>query len=175
MVQSITLNSEQWRVILLSSVHDRSAFDCGVAEMNRYLQEQAGQDARRNISRTYIVAADAAPTQIGGYYTLTLRSIGFQELPKEKRLPRYPIPLVHLGRLAVATSQQGKRLGKLLLLDALDRSVKTSEQAGGHAVEVVALDQNAAEFYAKYGFVPLDDNNPLHLYLTIQTIRNSRP
>lgn len=175
MVQSITLNSDQWRVILLSSVHDRSAFDCGVAEMNRYLQEQAGQDARRNISRTYIVAADAAPTQIGGYYTLTLRSIGFQELPKEKRLPRYPIPLVHLGRLAVATSQQGKRLGKLLLLDALDRSVKTSEQAGGHAVEVVALDQNAAEFYAKYGFVPLDDNNPLHLYLTIQTIRNSRP
>lgn len=175
MVQSITLNSDQWRVILLSSVHDRSAFDCGVAEMNRYLQEQAGQDARRNISRTYIVAADAAPTQIGGYYTLTLRSIGFQELPKEKRLPRYPIPLVHLGRLAVATSQQGKRLGKLLLLDALDRSVKTSEQAGGYAVEVVALDQNAAEFYAKYGFVPLDDNNPLHLYLTIQTIRNSRP
>ena len=169
------MNSDQWRVILLSSVHDRSAFDCGVAEMNRYLQEQAGQDARRNISRTYIVAADAAPTQIGGYYTLTLRSIGFQEFPKEKRLPRYPTPLVHLGRLAVATSQQGKRLGKLLLLDALDRSVKTSEQAGGHAVEVVALDQNAAEFYAKYGFVPLDDNNPLHLYLTIQTIRNSRP
>ncbi len=160
--------------MLLNSVHDRATFDCGVEDMNRYLQQQAGQNARQNISRTYIATTSSAPAEIGGYYTLTLRSLGFQELPKEKRLPRYPIPLVHLGRLAVAVTQQGKRLGKLLLLDALDRAVAISDEAGGYAVEVVALDQQAAQFYAKYGFTPIDDENPLHLYLTMQTIRNTR-
>lgn len=178
--QSITLNFEppnpdQWRVMLLNSAHNRAAFDCGVEEMNRYLQQQAGQNARQNVSRTYVAATSSAPAEIGGYYTLTLRSVGFQELPKEKRLPRYPIPLVHLGRLAVALNQQGKTLGKLLLLDALDRAVEISDQAGGYAVEVAALDPQAAQFYAKYRFVPVDGNDPLHLYLTMQTIRNTRP
>ena len=139
--------------------------------MNRYLWEQAGQNAKQDISRTYVAVMEAEPQTIGGYYTLTLRSLGFQELPKEKRLPRYPIPLIHLGRLAVSTQFQSRGLGKRLLLDALRRALKTSEEVGGYAVEVVALHKQAASFYAQYGFVPVNDDDPLHLYLTMKSVR----
>ena len=169
------MTAEPWQVVPLERGHDRDAFDCGIEEMNRHLQQSAGQNARRDISRTYVAVTPSAPAHILGYYTLTLRSLGFQSLPKEKRLPRYPIPLVHLGRLAVSTQEQGKGLGRFLLLDALRRALAISEEGGGYAVEVVALDEQAARLYAKYGFVPVDDDDPLHLYLTIQTIRNARP
>lgn len=167
------MTDDPWRIVLLDEMHDRTAFDCGTEEMNLYLRERAGQNSRRDISRTYVAVTASTSTRIDGYYMLTLRSIGFQELPKEKRLPRYPIPLIHLGRLAVAVGQQGKGLGRLLLLDALGRAVNISDEGGGYAVEVFALHEQAAQFYARYGFVPVDDEDPLRLYLTIQTIRNA--
>lgn len=166
------MNPESWRVVLLDQGHDRDTFDCGIEEMNRYLQQLAGQNARRDVSRTYVAVTPSDPTRILAYYTLTLRSIGFQELPREKRLPRYPIPLVHLGRLAVSLQEQRRGLGRFLLFDALSRALVISAEGGGYAVEVIALDEQAARFYAKYGFVPVDDDDPLHLYLTMQTVRN---
>ena len=159
-------------MVPLGPVHDRTSFDCGTEEMNRYLREQAGQNAKQDVSRTYVAARRTDPTTVGGYYTLTLRSVGFQALPKEKRLPRYPIPLIHLGRLAVSIRFQGQGLGRRLLLDALRRALRTSEEVGGYAVEVYALHAQAASFYVQYGFVPVDDDDPLHLYLTMKAIRN---
>ncbi len=140
--------------------------------MNRYLREQAGQNAKQDVSRTYVAVMETAPHRIGGYYTLTLRSVGFQELPKEKRLPHYPIPLVHIGRLAVSVDFQGLGLGRRLLLNALRRALLISDEAGGYAVEVIALDEQASHFYKKYGFNPVDDDKPLHMYMTLEAIRN---
>ncbi len=138
--------------------------------MNQYLREQAGQNVKRDIARTFVTVRQTDPGRIGGYYTLTLRSLAFDALPQEKHLPRYPLPMVHLGRLAVDVAFQGQRLGKRLLLDALTQSQKIAELAGCYAVEVIALDQNAAAFYLKYGFHPLADD-PLHLYMTLKSIR----
>ncbi len=81
-----------------------------------------------------------------------------------------PKTRVHLGRLAVDGAFQGQRLGKRLLLDALTQSQKIADLAGCYAVEVMALDKNAAAFYLNYGFHPLADDS-LHLYLTLKSIR----
>ena len=67
----------------LNSTHNRAAFDCGVEEMNRHLQQQAGQNARQDVSRTYVAAISNAPTEIGGCYTLTLRSVDFKSCPRK--------------------------------------------------------------------------------------------
>ena len=80
----------------------------------------------------------------------------------------HPVPVVLLARLAVDKSTQGVGLGDWLLLDALQRSVDISSGLGIHAVEVDALDDQAAAFYRKYGFMPLLDE-PLHLYLPLAT------
>jgi GNAT superfamily N-acetyltransferase len=86
-----------------------------------------------------------------------------------KRLPRHPVPVVLLARLAVDLEAQGQGLGEGLLVDALERTVGLSNALGLHAVEVEAIDDAARSFYGKYGFVPLLDDER-HLYLPVATI-----
>jgi predicted N-acetyltransferase YhbS len=80
------------------------------------------------------------------------------------------VPVVVLGRLAVDRSVQGEKLGRELLKDAFRRALIVSEQVGCYAVCVRALNEKAADFYAKFGFIPFV-NDPLQLYLPLATIR----
>jgi predicted N-acetyltransferase YhbS len=109
-----------------------------------------------------------------GYYTLAASAVSFEHLPTadSRKLPKHPVPVVLLARLAVDASFHGQRLGEGLLMDALERSRALSAEMGIHAVEVDAIDDDAAAFYRKYGFTQLVDN-PLHLYLPIATIEKS--
>lgn len=153
----------------LTRAHDRAAFDCGVPAMNEFLARYARQNDAQGLSRTYAAVDDVGSSRILGYYTLSNGSVTFENLPQE-RLPRYPVPTALLGRLAVDTSCQGRGLGKRLLVDTLRRVELVSEQMGVFAVEVTALDESAAGFYAKFGFQRLADDD-LHLYLSMKTVR----
>jgi GNAT superfamily N-acetyltransferase len=151
----------------LSSTHDRNAFDFGESSLNTYLRQYARQNDEKGLGRTY-VAVEPDQTRIAGYYTISTGAVTFEQVPE--KLPRYPIPIVHLGRLAVDLSSQGKGLGELLLIDALKRATLAAEQLGIYAVEVRALNDSARRFYLKYGFTPLL-NDVLHLYLSMKAIR----
>jgi len=131
---------------------------------------RASQYEKRRLGRTYVALFPGAKT-VAGYYTLAAGSIAIANLPEDaaKRLPKHPVPVILLGRLAVDQKARGQGLGKTLLRDALLRSLSMSEQLGLFAVEVLAIDAEAKEFYAKYGFVPLADND-LHMFLPIKTI-----
>ena len=87
-------------------------------------------------------------------------------------MPKHPVPVVLLARLAVDQSVQGKGLGEGLFLDALQWTLDLSAGLGVHAVEVDALNDTATRFYRKYGFTPLVDD-PLHLYLPIATVEDA--
>ena len=67
---------------------------------------------------------------------------------------------------------RGQRLGELLLIDALARTVAVAEELGIYAVELFVLTENAKNFYQKYGFVELKDDDK-HLYLPISTLKKS--
>lgn len=131
---------------------------------------RASQYEKRRLGRTFVALFPGATT-VAGYYTLSAGSIAIANLPPEaaKRLPRHPVPVILLGRLAVDQKARGQGLGKALLRDALRRCLDLAEQLGLFAVEVLAIDSEAREFYTKYGFVPLADND-LHLFLPIKTI-----
>jgi GNAT superfamily N-acetyltransferase len=107
-----------------------------------------------------------------GYYALSAGAFDLSALPEGKRrkLPRHPVPVSHLGRLAVDQGAKGQGLGASLLMDALARCERLADDLGIHAVEVWAIDDSARHFYLKYGFEPLTDD-PNHLYLTMKTIR----
>ena len=134
--------------------HDRRAFDCGIDSLNHYLERQAGQDIKRRIARVYIAASEDQPERIVGYYTLSTLAIELTHLPAElaQRLPRHPIPAALIGRLACATTYQGKGIGKMLLMDAIKRTIAVSEQIGIYAMAVDALNPQAEAFYRQYGF-----------------------
>ena len=160
-----------WRIQPLGKTHDRSAFDCGEESLNTVLKHHAGQNARRDISRTY-VAVPTDSNRVAGYYTLSSSSVSFHAVPDDlaKRLPRYPIPTALLGRLAVDAQFQGKGLGRLLLVDALKRVRSVADQIGIHAVTVHALNDRARAFYAAFGFISLLDDTR-HLFLPMATTR----
>lgn len=86
-----------------------------------------------------------------------------------KKLPRN-VSAVLLARLAVDKNNKGQGLGEYLLMHALDAVVTASETVGVQCVIVDAIDEDAARFYAKYGFAPLTDQ-PLRLFLPVATIK----
>ncbi|MBX3410699.1 MAG: GNAT family N-acetyltransferase [Phycisphaeraceae bacterium] len=85
-------------------------------------------------------------------------------------LPKYPVPVALLGRLAVDTGLRGRGLGSHLLLDALCRVDRAGRPLGIHAVEVVAIEDASKQFYLKYGFTEWRDD-PHHLSISMKTIR----
>ena len=91
---------------------DRTAFTCGSEALDCYFREGVSQDIRRRVAACF--AAIVPEEDIAGFYTLAATSILLDALTPErrKRLPRYPlVPAVLLGRLAIAVTHQGRRLG----------------------------------------------------------------
>jgi ribosomal protein S18 acetylase RimI-like enzyme len=139
----------------LSASHDRTAFRCGVDALDRYFQQQAGQDVRRRVTACF-VAREIGTDIIAGFYTLAAGSILLTDIPAgtTKRLPRYPsVPVARIGRLAVAVDFHGRQLGAALLWDALDRAARS--EVAVFALVVDAKDGRAERFYRHHGFVAL--------------------
>lgn len=153
----------------LGKHHRRENFDCGEASLNEFLKKYARQNDKKNLGRTFVaVLPDDA--EVKGFYTLSSGSVSFEVVPE--KLPRYPIPTIHLGRLATDLKMRGQGLGELLLIDALKRAILISAELGIYAVELFALTETARSFYLKYGFVPLKDDDK-HLYLPIETLKQT--
>jgi predicted GNAT family N-acyltransferase len=151
----------------LSNHHDRSEFDCGVEELNVYLQKYSSQHQRKGVGRTYVAIEEGA-TRVLGYYSISASAVDFDTVPEN--LPRHPIPVALIGRLAVDSSARGRGLGETLLIHALGSAQRVAEIAGVYAVVVDALSEQAKSFYLKYGFKELADDQ-LHLYLPMRTIK----
>ena len=164
------------RIELLEKRHDRSGFFCGKPELDTYIKRFARQNDE-TVTRTWVLVTEGSPV-VHGYYAARAGHLMCSELPEaeRRRLPGYPVPTFHLARMAVdrafKTSMAGKgvRAGELLLVHALKKAVEASAAMGIFAVDVIAIDEDAAGFYRRYGFVPLLDR-PLHLLLSLKTIR----
>ena len=123
------------------------------------------------------VLRGADPRRIIGYYTLSAGTIELKDLPEDvaRRLPRYPmLPAVLIGRLAVDREFAGQGWGKVLLVDALRRSLAQSRQIAAMAVLVDAQDDAARAFYRRFGLQRLIDH-PSRLFLPMKTIEQAFP
>ncbi len=151
----------------LAGNHNRQAFDSGRQELNDWLKKIARQHQEKGLSKTYIATDDDNSGVILAYYALTLSEIDNAHLPEShrKNFPRR-IPAVKLGRLAVHKDYQGKKLGELLLVDALMRTRRIYKEAGGIGLFVDALDLHAAAYYRRFGFDAPPDH-PLMLFLPV--------
>jgi len=155
----------------LNENHHCQAFTCGNDWLDNYLRRHALQNQRLGYARTY-VAVNAGEHTVDGYYSISMGSIQFANLPPalQHRVPKYPMPVCHLGCLAVASNRQRQGLGEILLIDAFRRILSAAAIIGARALEVRAIDDNAKRWYERYGFLPFGDQ-PHHLYLPLQTIQ----
>ncbi|GHU12203.1 N-acetyltransferase [Betaproteobacteria bacterium] len=152
------------KILPLTGSLDRQGFDCGRDELNIWLRQVAGQHQDKGLSKTFVAIREEEPARICGYFALTLAELENRHLPEvwRRKLPRR-IPGVRLGRLAVDKIFQGKGLGELLLMDALRRTQRITTDAGGVGLFVDALDEQAAEYYRRFGFVSAPDHSLLLL------------
>lgn len=161
----------KFNIRLLDAKHQRKEFRCGEPSLDRYIYQYAKQDSKRRVSRVFVASPDSSPETIAGYYTLSAGSLDTDTMPNERKrkLPKYPIPVAMLGRLAIAEYYQAKGLGATLLADALNRVQQASLVMAVHALVVDALHDRASDFFRQFGFIALP-NQPLKLFLPLDTI-----
>lgn len=156
----------------LAEHHICDAFDCGRHEsLSGWLKRYALESQKAKSARTFIVHRENA---VIGYYSLCASSISRNEATKRagKGQPARPIPAILLARLAIDKSEQGKGLGKALLKDALSRSLNAANEIGARVILVHAIDEEARNFYRKFGF-ETSPVNDLHLMLLMKDLEKS--
>lgn len=153
----------------LQRTHTVEAFTCGQPELDRFLIRYALQAQQVNSSQTYVGLSDKT---VIGYYTIVVGEIRHADAPARvvKGMPRHPIPLLVLARLAVHSEWQGRGIGAGLLLDALERTLQVADIVGVRALVVHAKDECAEAFYRHFGFVP-SPTDSRHLFMLIKDIR----
>lgn len=152
--------------------HDRAGFDCGVAELNRYLSQRAALDMQRKASGCWVITTHSDTESVLGYYTLSAEAIDAVDLPEmpktiSKKLPRYRrFGAALLGRLAVDKSKQGQGIGELLLMDAFHRCLVMEIPVV--VIVVDPKDSKAADWYERFGFRPLTENRMVVTLLELE-------
>ena len=157
----------------LNPTHGRTGFQCGVEALDRYLKKQAKQDIKRRISRVFVATKPDNPKTVIGYYTLSTLSIELNQLPEKlvRKLTKHPVPAALIGRLAVSNAAQGQGVGKMLLADAIKRTLVVSDQIAIYAMVVDAINDSAKGFYKQFGFTHLSDDSP-RLFLPLKSIES---
>jgi ribosomal protein S18 acetylase RimI-like enzyme len=158
------------QIVLLSRQHDRDAFRCGERDLEDYLKRTARQHNEKGIARTFVLIDTEEPTRILGFFTLASCEVIAGDLPTEYA-KKYPIkaPAAKLSRLAVSIDRQRQGLGRIMMVEAMRRTLSVSENIGLIGFLVDAKNQSASEYYAQYGFIPLTDH-PLTLFLPLATM-----
>src|SRR5215472_4834576 len=130
--------------------HNRTDFDCGVQELNRYLQQFANQDQKRGLAKTYVLVDGI---RIKGYYSLAAHSVTRENMPPDMKIGRYKdVPFLLLGRLAVDKEFQGRGYGDALMYHAFKTTKDIAERVGILGMIVDAKGEKAVAFYQRFGF-----------------------
>lgn len=154
----------------ITADHVVAEFDSGRPVLDGWLVSRALRNEREGGSRTYVVSDGVV---VIGCYCFSAGSVIHRVVPGgiRRNMPK-PIPVVLLGRLAVAQSHQGRGIAQALVRDAILRTVRAAEIAGIRALLVQALDEDAAVFYRHLGFVGSAIDR-LVLMLPLATARRS--
>lgn len=160
------------RIERLRPDHGRAEFSCGDPTLDRYFREQVGQDIRRGVANCFL-AVDGAAATILGFYTLAATGIPLGAVPDamRRKLPAYPLlPAALIGRLAVDSRHQRRRVGSVMLIDAGMRALNSDPAV--YALVVDAKNESAAEFYRRSDFIPFA-SEPRRMFLPLATFRKA--
>jgi GNAT superfamily N-acetyltransferase len=157
------------RIEKLTRAHAVEDFNCGQLDLDRFLIRRAMQAQQANSSQTYVALSGAS---VVGYHTLVVGQVeqAHAALRVAKGMPRHPIPLLILARLAVHKDWRGQGLGAGLLRDALSRTLQAADIAGVRALAVHAKDDEAVAFYRHFTF-EASPTDARHLFLLIKGIK----
>jgi GNAT superfamily N-acetyltransferase len=153
--------------------HDRSRFDCGDESLNDWLRRFSGQSRRAHTAATWVIAA--RDDVVIAYASLSMSSISLAAAPPAlaKHSPD-PVPALLCGRLGVDRQYAGLGVGTALAAHILAAAVEMNQTAAMKAVVVTAISPEARDWWARFGFEPLDPSPAcLDLYLLTKDIERT--
>jgi GNAT superfamily N-acetyltransferase len=158
----------------LTAAHELSQFDCGSDAQSEWLRDHALQAHRSGTSRVYAVRR-LEDDRVVGFHALATGSVLPADAPARvtRGGGRYDVPVIVLTRLGVDRSEQGRGLGRALVVHALRQVLSAAAIVGVRALLIHAEDETARSFYdrlAEFEQSPTDD---LHLYLLLKDIRRT--
>jgi len=160
----------------LEEQDELDSFDCGDEPLNNYLKRHALTNQQKSsIGVTYVAVDEAAPRSVIGYFTLAMASVPRDTFPKKyvRGLPAYDLPLILLARLAVDRRFSGRGLGHALISEAFKIALRVADDVGCRCIITEAY-RDRVDWYARYGFVPLEgaaEGGRQRMFLDIRTIR----
>lgn len=155
----------------LTVAHDVSEFACGKPTLDHWLKTRALSNQEKGFTAVLVVHE---ANRVVGYYGLAPTAVVPNVLPRSIRTgqPPDPVPCLLLGQLATDIGWAGGGVGTGLIKHALERSVTAARLVGGRALMVNAIDDDAAAFWRRRGFMPSKDD-PLVLFRSIADIAAS--
>lgn len=143
--------------------------------MDRWFAEHAWAAQRQDSARTFVLIDDG--DRVVGFYSLAMGSVEKAAAPARlvRGLPRHPVPLVLLVRLAIDESAQGMGLGTSLLFEALHRAALAAEHAAARLIAVDPVDAAARSFYLRWGFAPVEGDAGGRLFVRTRDALASFP
>jgi GNAT superfamily N-acetyltransferase len=154
----------------LASGHELDAFSCGETVLDDWLKKRALANQVSGASRTFVALEHNA---VVAYYALASSAVSVSMSPARFRrnMPE-PIPVVVLGRLAVASTHHGRGIGRALFQDAARRVINAADAIGIRGLIVHALSDDAFAFYRALGMDP-SPLEPMTLMVTLADLRAS--
>jgi GNAT superfamily N-acetyltransferase len=151
-----------------------SGFRCGSQPLDDWLKRYSLINQRAGMTTTFVTTVDDAGEVIG-FYSLATGGIDHQDAPARvtKGVPKHPIPVIVLARLAVHEDHQGQQLGRGLLRDALVRVSNAAEEIGVRALLIHAKNDEARDFYLSHAEFEPSPVDPLQLFLLLKDLRKS--
>lgn len=152
----------------LTAAHDVSEFSCGKPTLDHWLRTRALSNQEKGFTAVLVVHEVG---RVVGYYGLAPTAVVPNVLPRSIRTgqPPDPVPCLLLGQLATDINWAGRGIGTGLLKHALERCVHAASLVGGRALMVNAVDDEAAAFWRRRGFLPSRDD-PLVLFRSITDV-----
>ncbi len=142
-----------------------------------YLRRFALRHSEKDLlARTYLaIESTAGAERLAGYFSLATASVersAVGSIESLDRLPRFPIPAILLARLAVDERVQGQGLGRYLFEEALGLTLLLA-RSGPVAFRLLvtdAIDETAAKFYERFGFLRLANSFPCRMVLDLRPL-----
>lgn len=156
---------------------DVAAFTCGDVDLDRYLREQALEQAERHHAPTLVAVEDDA---ILGYVTFCAGAVANPRAPLAYRRPSSfgELPTFVIKRLGVLPTRRREGIGARLLVRALAHAVAQARVSGCAFVDVEAL-PSSVPFYSDLGFeryaIVGDEREPdcVLMYLPIEAVEDA--
>lgn len=155
----------------LTAAHDVEPFSCGKPALDAWLKTRALANQEKGFTAVTVIHET---DRIVGYYGLAPTAVLPATMPRSIRAgqPPSPVPCLLLGQLATDNGWAGRGIGTALLAHALHRCAVGAQLVGGRAVVVNALDDEAALFWTRRGFLASKDDQ-LVLFRSIPEIAAS--